>query len=225
MRKYNCVLFDLDGTLSDPREGIFRCFRLGLRSVGLDEPDDERLRAVIGPPLYDSYTRLYGLTPEQAQTAIAAYRADYAVLGYRQNRLYEGVFPMLRALHQAGLFVMMATSKPEAPTMDIIRHFGIAPYFDFVAAASMDHSRSEKSKVIEYALQNAPGISKEQMVMVGDRQYDLLGAQAHGLDGIGVLYGYGSYEELSACPHVFLASAPQELCSFLLEHKLSTKRP
>lgn len=218
MPKYSCVLFDLDGTLSDPKEGIFRCFRLGLHSVGLDEPDDERLRAVIGPPLYDSYTRFYGLTPEQAQTAIAAYRADYAVLGYRQNRLYKGVLPMLQTLHQAGFFVMMATSKPEAPTMDIIRHFGIESYFDFVAAASMDLSRSEKSKIIEYALQNTPDISKEQMVMVGDRQYDLLGAQAHGLDGIGVLYGYGSHAELSACPHVFLASTPQELFDYLLRH-------
>lgn len=218
MPKYSCVLFDLDGTLSDPKEGIFRCFRLGLHSVGLDEPDDERLRAVIGPPLYDSYTRLYGLTPEQAQTAIAAYRADYAILGYRQNRLYKGVLPMLQALHQAGFFVMMATSKPEAPTMDIIRHFGIELYFDFVAAASMDLSRSEKSKIIEYALQNTPDIPKEQMVMVGDRQYDLLGAQTHGLDGIGVLYGYGSYTELSTCPHVFLASTPQELCDYLLRY-------
>ncbi len=216
MRKYRCVLFDLDGTLSDPSEGIFRCFRLGLQSVGLNEPDDERLRAVIGPPLYHSYTQMYGLSHEKAEAAIAAYRADYAVLGYRQNHLYDGVPAMLRALHDAGFFVMMATSKPEGPTMSIVRHFGLEPYFDFVAAASMDLSRSEKAKVIEYALQNAPGIPREQMIMVGDRQYDLLGAQAHGLDGVGVLYGYGSRQELESCPHVFLAATPQELCEFLL---------
>lgn len=216
MQKYRCVLFDLDGTLSDPKEGIFRCFRLGLHSVGLDEPDDERLRAVIGPPLYHSYTELYGLNDEQAEKAIAAYRADYAVQGYRQNQLYEGIVPMLKALREADFFIALATSKPEDPTAAVLRHFGIDLFFDFVAAASMDQSRSSKDKVIEYALQNMPGVPREQIVMVGDRQYDLLGAKAHGLDGIGVLYGYGSREELESCPHVFLAGSPQELTDFLL---------
>lgn len=216
MPKYQCVLFDLDGTLSDPKEGIFRCFRLGLRAVGLDEPSDERLRAVIGPPLYHSYTQMYGLSHEQAESAIAAYRADYAVLGYRQNRLYDGVLPMLQKLYSAGLFIMTATSKPEGPTLDILRHFGIDKYFHFVAAASMDLSRSEKNAVIAYALGHAPHCPREQILMVGDRHYDLLGAQAHGLNGAGVLYGYGSYEELSRCPHVCLAASPDELCRFIL---------
>lgn len=217
MPRYRCILFDLDGTLSDPREGIFRCFRLGLHSVGLDEPDDERLRAVIGPPLYQSYTEMYGLSHEQAEKAIAAYREDYAVLGYRQNRLYDGVIPMLKALREADFFIALATSKPEGPTIDILRHFGIELFFDFVAAASMDHSRSEKGKVIAYALEHAPGISREQMLMVGDRRYDLLGARTHGLDGAGVLYGYGSREELESCNPVFLAQSPRELTDFVLD--------
>lgn len=214
---YSCILFDLDGTLSDPHEGIFRCFRLGLAHVGLEEPDDQKLRAVIGPPLFDSYTQLYGLTPERAQQAIAAYRAEYAVRGYCENQLYPGIADLLRRLCESGRTVVLATSKPEEPTRDVLRHFGIAQYFHFVAAASMDARRSHKDAVIDYALQNLPGIPREQMVMIGDRQYDLLGAQRHGLDGIGVLYGYGSREELQACPHVYLASSPADLTRYLFQ--------
>ena len=112
---------------------------------------------------------------------------------------------------------MPAASKPEGPTIDILRHFGIELFFDFVAAASMDHSRSEKDKVIAYALEHAPGIPREQMLMVGDRRYDLLGARTHGLDGAGVLYGYGSREELESCNPVFLAQSPRELTDFVLD--------
>ena len=101
MSRYTCVLFDLDGTLSNPQEGIFRCFRLGLAEIGMSEPDDERLRAVIGPPLHTSYTQMYGMTEDQAQCAIAAYRRDYGVLGYKQNQLYDGVYDMLKGLHDA----------------------------------------------------------------------------------------------------------------------------
>ncbi len=214
---YTCILFDLDGTLSDPHEGIYRCFRLGLARVGLEEPDDQKLRAVIGPPLFDSYTQLYGLTPERAWEAITAYRAEYAVRGYCENRLYPGITELLRRLYECGRTIVLATSKPEEPARDVLHHFGIAQYFHFVAAASMDAQRSHKDAVIDYALQSLPGIPRAQMVMVGDRHYDLFGAQRHGLDGIGVLYGYGSREELQSCPYVHLAPSPADLERFLFD--------
>lgn len=217
MKPYRCILFDLDGTLTDPAEGIFKCFRLGLSQFGLSEPDDAKLHAVIGPPLFDSYTELYGLSPEQAHAAIAAYRAEYEHDGCYLNRIYDGVPALLARLKGSGLRLLTATSKPEKPTLMILQHFGLLPYFDFVAAASRDLSRSSKESVIEYALQNLGGIPTDALLMVGDRHYDLNGAAYHKIDGAGVTYGYGTRAELSACPHVFLADTPAALGNFILK--------
>lgn len=217
MKNYRCVLFDLDGTLTDPAEGIFRCFRLGLSQFGVSEPDDAKLHSVIGPPLFDSYTKLYGFTPEQAHAAIAAYRAEYETGGCYLNRLYAGIPELLTRLKAAGIRLFTATSKPEKPTEMILAHFGLLPYFDFVAAASRDLSRSSKESVIEYALAHLGEIGTDELLMVGDRHYDLNEAAFHGIDGAGVTYGYGTREELAACPHVFLAETPAELGDFILK--------
>jgi len=214
-KQYEWLLFDLDGTITDSAEGIFNCFRYGLGAVGLEEPDSERLRAILGPPLLDAYRDMYGLTDEQAKMALAKYRERYSVTGLFENRVYDGAEQMLSRCREAGYKIALATAKPEAYAGRIIEHFGLTKYFDLVTGASLDTSRHTKSAVISHIFETMGITDKSRVLMIGDRKDDLLGARNCGVDGLGVLYGYGSYEELSACPHVHLAKTPEGVADFL----------
>ena len=210
---YDIVLFDLDGTLTESGIGITRSVAHSLRRYGIEETDQAKLDRFVGPPLIDSYMRYYGFSREQAIQAVEYYREYYAVTGIFENRVYDGVETMLKALNKAGKICVLATSKPEHYAVQILEHFGLASYFFCVAGATMDEKRTNKADVIAYALETVgkPG----KAVMVGDRKHDILGAKAHDLDSIGVLYGYGSREELETAGATYLAETAEEILKFV----------
>ena len=210
---YDIVLFDLDGTLTESGIGITRSVAHSLRKYGIEETDQAKLDRFVGPPLIDSYMRYYGFSREQAVQAVEYYREYYAVTGIFENRVYDGVEAMLKALNDAGKICVLATSKPEHYAVQILEHFGLAPYFSCVAGATMDEKRTNKADVIAYALEKAGKAGKA--VMVGDRKYDIEGAKAHGLPSIGVLYGYGSRAELETAGATYLAETAEEILKFV----------
>lgn len=212
------ALFDLDGTLTESGPGITRSVAYSLRKFGISEPDQKKLDRFVGPPLIDSYMRYYGFSYDQAKQAVVYYREYYETKGLFENRVYDGVEDMLRALRDGGVQCVVATSKPEQFAVQVLKHFGLDGYFSGVAGASMDESRTDKGEVIAYALEKAGIERKEQTIMVGDREHDVLGAKRNGLPTVGVLYGYGSREELTSAGAVFLAEMPQQAAAYILEH-------
>jgi phosphoglycolate phosphatase len=198
------VLFDLDGTLTDPLVGITRSVQFALRSLGLEVAEPAALIAFIGPPLQDAFEALTGLGPDDAVTAVAAYREYFAAQGIYENALYPGIPGVLRSLREDGAVLGVATSKPTVFANQILEHFGLAEYFDAVSGAELDGSVRHKHDVIERALENLPGSLRSGAVMVGDREHDIIGAQLCGLPALGVLWGYGDAEELSAAGAVEL---------------------
>lgn len=212
------ALFDLDGTLTESGPGITRSVAYSLRKFGISEPDQKKLDRFVGPPLIDSYMRYYGFSYDQAKQAVVYYREYYETKGLFENRVYDGVEDMLRTLRDGGVQCVVATSKPEQFAVQILEHFGLDGYFSCVAGASMDESRTDKGEVIAYALEKAGIERKEQTIMVGDREHDVLGAKRNGLPTVGVLYGYGSREELTSAGAVFLAEMPQQAAAYILEH-------
>ena len=211
--KYDVVLFDLDGTLTESGIGITRSVAHALRKHGIEETDQKKLDRFVGPPLIDSFTRFYGFTAEQARQAVEDYREYYAVKGIFENRVYDGVVTMLEGLKAAGVRCILATSKPETYAVQILEHFGLMSWFDRVAGATMDEKRTRKADVIAYALEGIPADSR--VLMVGDREHDILGAKANGLDSVGVLYGYGSREELEAAGATYIAVTAEETLNYI----------
>ena len=193
---YQTILFDLDGTLTDPGEGITNSVAHALFRMGRPTESRESLYRYIGPPLHGAFMEFCGFSSDEAHRAIACYREYYRDRGIFENRVYDGIPSLLAALKAAGRMVLVATSKPEEFAVRILEHFGIAQYFDCIAGASMDSSRSKKADIIAYALQRVGVTDVSDVVMVGDREHDVIGARAFGMDSIGVLFGYGSEQEL-----------------------------
>ncbi len=190
------LLFDLDGTLTDPKEGITRCFQYALEAFGIHEEDADTLEWIIGPPLVESFMQGYGFTMEQAERATAKYRERFAPIGWAENKVYPGIPELLAKLKAEGYTLALATSKPEQLAVKIMEHFELAEYFTVLGGASMDLSRSKKEQVIEYVLERLGVTDRREVLMIGDRKYDILGAKQTGLRSLGVLYGYGDREEL-----------------------------
>ena len=216
MKHKQVILFDLDGTLTDPAIGITNGARKGLERFGIQEPDRTKLYKFIGPPLLESYQVFYGMTPEQAAEAVKAYREYYGVTGLFENKVYEGIPALLRDLRAAGKTLAVATSKPEAFSVRILEKFGLAQYFHHIGGASFDSSRSNKSAVVAYSLGLCGNPSPETVVMVGDRKHDVEGAINNGLQSIGVLYGYGDRPELEAAGATAIAESVEQLRAILL---------
>jgi len=216
MKHYQTILFDLDGTLTDPGVGITNSVAHALRRMGQPVPGRASLYPFIGPPLLDSFRRFCGCTAEGAARAVEYYREYYRVTGIFENRVYPGVPALLARLKQNGRQVVLATSKPEPFAVQILQHFGLQDFFDAVAGAAMDESRTDKAEVIEYALGLCGAGDKAAAVMVGDREHDVLGARRAGLDCIGVLFGYGSRAELEEAGALCLAATVEELGALLL---------
>ncbi len=205
------VLFDLDGTLTDPGEGITNSVTYALEKFGISVTDKRELFAYIGPPLLQSFQQLHGLDERQAQQALAYYREFFRAKGMFQNTPYDGIDTLLQRLQNEGYRLMIATSKPEEFTVQILRHFDLEKYFVFVAGNTLDESRPTKAAVIAYIKERYPDICGENALMIGDRKYDVEGAGQHGLDSIGVLYGYGTREELIGAGAAALAKDLQEV--------------
>lgn len=206
------ILFDLDGTLTDSGEGIINCATLALRHFGLPIPSYADMRTFVGPPLRDSFIR-FGVPADQADEAIRVYRSRYIPTGMFENTPYPGIRELLEKLRAEGCTLYVATSKPEEMSVTILEKFDLAKYFRRICGASIDSSRSTKDAVIAYLLESSG--AKEDMVMVGDTKYDILGAKAHGIPAIGVGWGYGKVEEMEEAGAAGIAETMDELIGLI----------
>ena len=212
---YKYILFDLDGTLTNPEIGITSSVMYALEKFNIKVEDRKELHPFIGPPLDYSFQTYYGLSEEESQLAIKYYRERFSVKGLYENEVYEGVDKLLAELKRRGKTLIIATSKPEEFTLKILKHFDLLKYFDFVAGATMDGSRGEKADVIRYALEISGIKDTSEAIMIGDRKYDILGAKENGLDSIGVLFGFGDYEELTAAGANHIVRSVEEILAYI----------
>ena len=206
------ILFDLDGTLTDSGEGIINCAILALEHFGLPVPSREEMRVFVGPPLHETFVK-FGVPPDKADEAVAVYRSRYTTIGKFENEPYPGIEQMLQQLKEKGYTLLVATSKPEGMSVEILEKFGLANYFDRICGASMDRSRSSKEDVIAYLLQECG--RENTMIMVGDTAFDVTGAAAHGIPAIGVSWGYGQVNDMTAAGAIAIANSPEELFALL----------
>lgn len=211
------ILFDLDGTLTDPMMGITKSVQYALKKHGIIEEDLWNLTKFIGPPLMDSFKRYYGFSEEEARQAVVDYREYFAPTGKFENVVYNGIPEMLQALKEQGFVLAVATSKPEVFAKDILVHFDLEQYFDFVGGALLT-GRTDKAEVIAYVLEHL-GVEKQNVIMVGDREHDIIGAAKNQLDSVGVLYGYGDRAEHEACGAGWIVETVEELKAYLLSLK------
>lgn len=211
---YKTVLFDLDGTLTDPGVGITNSVAYALSRYGITVENKKDLYPFIGPPLCDSFMKYYGFSKETGMEAIAVYREYFSTKGLFENEVYDGVRELLEKIKQSGRKIVLATSKPEEFAVKILEHFDLIRYFDVVAGASMDEKRNKKGDVIKYAMEKG-GFTAEAAVMIGDREHDVFGARENGIDCIGVLYGYGSRQELSHAGAIRIAENVSDIFSLL----------
>ena len=216
MKIYDVVLFDLDGTLTDPAIGITNSVMHSLAKYGIEVADRAELYKFIGPPLHESYEKFYGFSADEALQAVEHYREYYRVKGIYENLVYDGIEELLIKLNESGKKVILATSKPEIFAREILRYFGLDKYFYYAAGANLDGSRTDKAEVIAYALE-AGGVSdKSSVVMVGDREHDIIGANKNGIDSIGVLFGYGNREELENAGATYIAKTVCDIEKLIL---------
>lgn len=206
------ILFDLDGTLTDSGEGIINCAILALEHFGLPIPSREEMRVFVGPPLHESFMK-HGVPADQTDEAIRIYRSRYIPIGKFENIPYPGIRELLEALKAEGHKLYVATSKPEQMSVEILEHFDLAKYFDRICGASMDTSRSSKEAVIAYLLQQNG--RADNMIMVGDTKFDILGAKAHGIPAIGVSWGYGEVSDMVDAGAAGIADNTQQLKEML----------
>lgn len=215
-RPYQAILFDLDGTLTDPAQGITNSVAYSLEKFGISVKDRRELYRFIGPPLIDSYRDFYGMTADQSRQALAYYREYYATKGIYENRVYEGIPKLLHDLQRHGYRLLVATSKPETYARRILDEFELTSYFEVIAGSDMGEKRADKARVIEYALQQASLNAEEKAIMVGDRSFDVIGAKKHGLPCVGVLFGYGDRPELETAGAAHIAQTVDDLRKLFL---------
>ena len=210
---YDYVLFDLDGTLTDSAKGILASVDYAVEKMGLAPIPPEKRRLYIGPPLLDSFQQINGMTVEESYEGVRLFRERYNRVGWMENRVYEGIPHMLRALKSRGVYLGVATAKPVAFAEMVLNYFGLAPYFDAISSAPMDESGLPKEELIRRALPEGA----KNVAMVGDRLYDMEGARRAGVSAIGALYGYGSREELEKSGADHICETPDDLARLLLD--------
>lgn len=207
----------MDGTLADPVVGITDSVIYSLEKFGIKAEDRRSLYKFIGPPLKDSYMRYYGFSEREADAAIKYYREYYRERGIYDNTVYKDIPEVLNVLYNNSVKLVVATSKPEEFAVKILKMLGIYDYFCLICGASFDETRSKKSDVISYALQKLGRPQTPDAIMVGDREYDISGALQNGMKSMGVLYGYGSREELESAGADFIAEKPIDILNILYE--------
>ncbi|AUS85881.1 phosphoglycolate phosphatase [Lysinibacillus sp. YS11] len=215
MKNYSVVLFDLDGTLSDPKIGITKSVQHALQKAGVMVNDLDELEPFIGPPLQVSFQEIYGFNDTQITRAIRDYRERFTERGMFENKLYEDIPALLAHLKQQGYILTIATSKPTVFAEQIIKYFQLESYFDLVVGSHLDGSRSAKGEIIAEVLQQLDSYPKEQFIMIGDRKYDLIGARENQIDAIGVTYGFGSLEELKNEEPTYIVDHVNDLLKYL----------
>lgn len=212
---YKVILFDLDGTLTESGEGITKSVQYALGKLGLPEAPLEELRTFVGPPLLEKFMEYAGLDQDTAKQAVAYYRERYSSVGIFENRVYDGIPEVLEGLQRKGYRLVVASAKPEKYVKQILEHYEIASYFEEVVGSEMDGRRTSKEAVIEEALRRLNLQNhRSQVLMVGDRENDVLGARKCGLECLAVSYGYGSVEELEATDPLKIVSTVPEILDF-----------
>ena len=212
---FKTILFDLDGTLTDPALGITNSVAYALSKWDITVSDRSELFKFIGPPLLDSFAEYYGFSDSQSRLALKYYREYFTDRGMFENRVYEGIPQLLSELRSRNKKLIVATSKPEEFAVRILQHFKLDGYFDFIGGASMDETRVKKADVIQYALDTCNINNKASVVMVGDRHHDIDGAKLCGLSSIGVTYGYGSINELKDAGADFIALSVEDILKYI----------
>ncbi len=199
---YQYILFDLDGTITDSKQGITNSVAYALKYLGISVENPDTLCKFIGPPLTESFKEYYNLSDIETETAIQKYREYYSEKGIYENELYSGIIHMLENLKQNGKKIILATSKPTVYAKKILEYFNLEQYFYFIAGSEMNLSRNKKEDVIRYALEQNKIVDKAEVIMVGDRKHDIIGAKENEIASVGVLYGYGVREELSGADFI-----------------------
>lgn len=215
MKKY--LLFDLDGTLTDPMLGITKSVRYALNKFGIEVEDLNQLCKFIGPPLKDSFMDFYNLTEEDASKAITYFREYFSTKGIYENEVFYNIEDMLISLKEQNKSLIIATSKPTVFAEKILEHFNLKKYFDFISGSNLDNTRTKKADVIKYALDENGLTDISEIIMIGDREHDVIGAKSLGIECIGILHGYGSYDELSDSGAAYIVKDVNELHSLLLK--------
>lgn len=211
---FDTLLFDLDGTLTDSTEGILNCLIFAIEQMGFEVPKDTN--KFLGPPIRQSFAEFCGMDSEQVNEAVRIFRERYSVTGLFENRVYDGIPEMLERLKQGGKRLMVATSKPQVYAVQIFEEFGLAHFFEIVGGAELDGSRDYKHEVIEYVLAQAGITDRSRVLMIGDRRQDVEGAHKTGLKCMGILWGFGSMEELTEAGVDFIAETPEKAADMLL---------
>lgn len=212
--RYQTIYFDLDGTLTDPGLGITNSVMYALEHMGRPVPEREALYSYIGPPLSASFAEYAGMTGPEIPQAIALFREYFGRQGKFENQVYPGIPELLACLRAQGKTLVLATSKLEKYALEILEHYGLAQYFSFAAGSTADESRSSKASVLAYALDQ---MGREGAVMVGDREHDVIGAKANKIPCVGVLFGYGSRQELETAGAARIAATVEQLKTLLEE--------
>jgi len=213
-KKY--IFFDLDGTLTDPFEGITKSLQYSLKHFGIDEKQ-ENLKRFIGPPLKESFMTFYNFSEEKAKLAIDKYRERYLVKGVYENILFNGIPELLEEIQKTGKIIALASSKPIESCEVIIEYFGLKKYFTFIGGSTFNGDRYTKQDVISYVLKELNITDTSQVIMIGDRKHDILGAKEFGIQSIGVLYGYGDKAEHENAGADYIVETVSELKKILLE--------
>jgi phosphoglycolate phosphatase len=211
MKPYDIILFDLDGTLTDPKTGITKSIQYALEKLGIKEENQNKLEAFIGPPLLESFKKYYSFGDSKARQAVDYYREYFSNKGIFENNVYRGIPELLKHLYDKKKRLILATSKPTIYSKRILKHFALHKYFYFVVGSNLDLTLTSKTEIIRNILLKLKDYRKNQVVMIGDRKEDVIGAQQNSLDSIAVTYGYGSTEELKKVNPTYIIHSVEEL--------------
>ena len=210
------LLFDLDGTLTDPKEGITLSVQYALVTGGIDAPDPDALCCFIGPPLKEQFMDYAGWNDQEGEAAVARYRERFGTVGWAKNKVYDGMHDLLAALREAGFTLAVATSKPFVYAEQILRHFGLLDYFHVAVGSELDGTRTDKAEVIEETLRQLGQPDRSRVLMIGDRRHDVEGAAKCGVPCVGVRYGFAAEGELEAAGACHVADSVEALRDYLL---------
>lgn len=214
--KYKYIFFDLDGTLTDPQEGITNCVKYALENFGIYETDYAKLMRFIGPPLVYSFSEYYGFDEKKSLEAVEKYRERFSAVGLFENKVYDGIYDALQKLVHSGHILVLATSKPKVFADRIMAKYRLRPYFKLVCGSELDGTRNDKNEVIEYAIQTID-CPRDKVIMVGDRKHDIIGAKKCGIISCGVRFGYAEEGELEAAGADFIADTIPEMTDILMQ--------
>lgn len=215
MKKYQVFLFDLDGTITDSSEGITNSVMYALKKYGIEETEREKLNQFIGPPLTVSFQKFYHFSEEQAIEAVGIYREYYAEKGIYENCVYDGFEEMIKKMKEHGKTLIVATSKPEPYARRIIEYFHLSEYFDYVAGMELNGARGSKEEVIRYAIETCQISDLSKVLMIGDREHDVIGAKSVGIDCLGILYGFGTRAELEEAGAAYIEEHVEDILKYV----------